>query len=83
MDHTEIIDRLGGIPVLAVALNKHRSRISDWRRNGVPPAAWAALVEVARQQGVNGVTFEVLASGKPTGDVPHLPRGRRRAEAVA
>jgi len=83
MDHTEIIDRLGGIPVVAVALRRHRSRVGDWRRNGIPPACWADVVEIAKARGVAGVSFEVLAAGKPTEAVPHLPRGRRARQTEA
>lgn len=83
MDHTEIIDGLGGIPVVAAALGKHRSRVGDWRRNGIPPSSWADIVGLAKARGVAGVSFEALANGKPTTVVPYLPRGRRPRQTEA
>ncbi|WP_408903882.1 carph-isopro domain-containing protein [Neoroseomonas eburnea] len=81
MDHTEIIARLGGIDAVARGVGRHRSRISDWRRHGIPPSAWVQVAALAARQGMLGVTLEVLAKGKPKQAVPPLPRGRRPATA--
>lgn len=56
-----VIDELGGTGKVASSLGLEDSTVSGWRTRGIPPARWPALVRLATERGVEGLTFEVLA----------------------
>ena len=58
-----IIDALGGTGQVAAALSLSDSTVSGWRvrPGGIPGPHWRSLVRIARERGVEGVTFETLA----------------------
>lgn len=79
MRHADIIAALGGIGPVTARLGRHRTRASTWRRTGIPIQYWLDIVEFAREQGIPGITMEVLRAGyRDDSPVPPLPRGRRR-----
>lgn len=59
-----VLDKLGGNTAVAAEIGVDDTTVSTWRRRGIPPGRWPALVELASRKG-NGcevVTFEALAS---------------------
>jgi hypothetical protein len=64
MEHAALIKRLGGPALLAFALGCHRTRVVRWRTVGIPPARFPAVVRVAAERGVSGVTLEALYAGR-------------------
>lgn len=60
-DWKSIIVALGGTGVVAEALEQWDSTVSGWQTRGVPATRWAALVALASERGVTGVTLEALA----------------------
>lgn len=57
----EIIAAFGGGAALTRALGyQHRSRISNWHRIGIPEPVWPVLVDLARERGLAGITYEAL-----------------------
>lgn len=65
MTVTDIIKAFGGRQVVSLLTGAQPANISMWRTNGVPAKYWPALVEKARERGVEGVTFPVLEATKP------------------
>ena len=64
MNHARLLAKLGTGAAIATALNRHPSTISVWRQRGIPPAAWGAIVRLARQHNIV-VTFEDLERNSP------------------
>lgn len=63
MDSSEaIIVALGGTGAVAGALVQSDSTVSSWRTRGIPAGHWAAVVAMAADRGVSGITLEVLAA---------------------
>ena len=63
-DWKSIIVALGGTGAVADALRQSDSTVSGWqspKRLGIPATHWAAIVQLAAERGVAGVTLEVLA----------------------
>jgi hypothetical protein len=58
----DIIDALGGTGKVAAALSVSDSTVSGWRERGIPAPHWAALVRLASERGVGGVSLENLAA---------------------
>lgn len=59
-EHATLIDQLGGGTVIAEALfggigerGRHRDTIYKWKRNGIPWRWRSAIVEIARERGVD------------------------------
>jgi hypothetical protein len=62
MDSSEtIIVALGGTGAVAAALGKSDSTVSSWRTRGIPAGHWAAVVALAAEREVSGITLEILA----------------------
>ena len=64
-DWKSIIVALGGTGAVADALKQSASTVSGWQspdRRGIPAAHWAAIVALASDRGLDGVTLEVLAA---------------------
>lgn len=57
-----VLDRLGGNSVLSTELGVDDSTVSTWRRRGIPPGRWPALVRLAADRGASEITFEALAA---------------------
>jgi len=63
-DWKSIIVACGGTGAVANALKQSDSTVSGWqtpKRRGIPAAHWSAIVALAAEKGVSGVTLEVLA----------------------
>lgn len=57
-----VVAALGGNAVLARALGKKPSFISECRRRGsIPGQYWSAIVKIAKRSGVQGITADLLA----------------------
>jgi hypothetical protein len=52
---------LGGTGAVAGALEQSDSTVSGWQTRGIPAPHWAALVALASELEVPGVTLEALA----------------------
>jgi hypothetical protein len=79
MDHSAIIDTLGGTSAVAKALGCNPGRASRWRSGGIPPARYPAVVKFARRLGFHEITLEVLYEGRAL----MLRRAARRARVAA
>ncbi|MFO1080828.1 MAG: hypothetical protein U1E23_09410 [Reyranellaceae bacterium] len=74
----DLIDKLGGPVVLAPVLGQTQDAVRKMRaRNRVAPMHWRALIDLAREQGVRGVTVERIAALAMT-----APSGRRDKRAA-
>lgn len=60
-DWKSIIVALGGTGAVAEALGQWDSTVSGWQTRGIPATRWSALVALASERGVAGVTLEALA----------------------
>jgi hypothetical protein len=56
MDAREIIKQLGGPTKVALRLGCKRSAVSNWPAAGIPSKFWDAVVELGRQDQLDGVT---------------------------
>jgi predicted RNA polymerase sigma factor len=61
MDTAAIIKALGGATKLALRLGCGRSAVSNWPRDGIPAKFWNAVVDVARADGVDGITLDSVS----------------------
>lgn len=69
---TEVISRLGGPAAVALILNAKVDTVRKMaERDSVPTEHWQALIDVARDKRVRGVTYAGLAKMKR----PRLKRG--------
>ena len=63
----EIIkDRFKGRRDVASITGATPNAVAQWYRIGIPPKYWPVLVDVARDRGVQDVTFDALAATKPS-----------------
>jgi DNA-binding transcriptional regulator YdaS (Cro superfamily) len=63
MDHSAIIDTLGGTSAFAKALGCNPGRVSRWRSGGIPPVRYPAVVKLAKRQAQAEITLEALYAG--------------------
>ena len=70
MDHSKLIDALGGTQEVAQALGCHPGHVSRYRIQGIYPPRFPVIVEMARKRGVPGVTYEALFAGMPGNQEP-------------
>lgn len=60
---SEIITECGGPSAFAIILGTTQQNVSQMRqRNFIPPRFWPATVKAAKEKGIEGVTFENLAT---------------------
>lgn len=64
MDHAALIKALGGPDFVASKLGCHRTRVVRWRTQGIPPARFQAVLELAREVGVRRVSLKSLYAGR-------------------
>jgi hypothetical protein len=64
MDHSTIIDQLGGTYAVAHAVGCNPSNVSRWRKVGIPAERFPIIVKLAARSGYREVTFEVLHAGR-------------------
>jgi hypothetical protein len=64
MRHQLVIATLGGPRHLAAALGAHRTRVSHWQREGIPPRRFAEIVRLAGRLGRPEITLEALFRGR-------------------
>lgn len=56
------LELLGGPLPVSGRLNRKYTTVSSWAaRQSIPPEVWRDLVELAREGGVEGITYESLA----------------------
>jgi len=73
MDHCQVINALGGYRVLSRTLQVDAAAVWRWQKRGIPSTRWLRLVEIAKEQGVAGVTLEILARGQPASPAAQPP----------
>jgi hypothetical protein len=57
---TDIIEALGGEVKVAEDLGfKYRSRVANWRHNGIPRTLWPEILDLAKHNGVE-LSLETL-----------------------
>jgi len=57
---TAIIDALGGDAKLAADLGfQYRSRVANWRHNGIPRSVWPEVLDLAQARGID-LSWETL-----------------------
>lgn len=61
MSVAKLIEDLGGTTAVAKAIGADAPVVSNWLTRGIPPKRWPALVDLAKKNRVQGVTFERLA----------------------
>jgi hypothetical protein len=64
MDHAALIEALGGPAFVAAALGCDRTRAVRWRTDGIPPARFPGIIELARLKKIPGVTIASLKAGR-------------------
>lgn len=90
MEHADLIKTLGGPDRVADAIGCHRTRVVRWRTQGIPASRFPALIELAAQRNVRGLTFDALFAGREemlrrsaTGARPGRPTPDWHAKAAA
>jgi hypothetical protein len=79
MDHSALIDSLGGTFAVAKSLGCDPGRVSRWRKGGIPPARFPAVVKLAARYGLRDVTLDALFAGR----LALVRRAARRARVAA
>ena len=64
MNHRKLITTLGGPSAVARALGRNQSNVSRWQRDGIPPAAYPAILKLAQRLGIE-LNLEGLAGANP------------------
>jgi hypothetical protein len=64
MDTAAIIDRLGGTAQAARICGVTPAAVTLWKRTGIPPGHWAAIVAHAKATEIDGVTFDSVQSAR-------------------
>lgn len=80
MEHADLIKTLGGPDRVAAALGCHRTVVVRWRTKGIPPNRFPAIVSLAAQANVRGVTLEALYAGRALTQKAEPRRGRAQTE---
>lgn len=81
---TEVIARLGGPEAVAPIIGAKADTVRKMsERDSVPPEYWPALIDVARDKRVRGITLAKLAKMKRPRKVrsPSDPKAKRRQAA--
>jgi hypothetical protein len=64
MDTAAIIDRLGGTKETAEICGVTPAAVTLWKRTGIPPVHWSAVVSHARAKDIDGVTFDAVQAAR-------------------
>lgn len=57
----DIIDAFGGGGILCADLGyRHPSRISNWKKTGIPRSVWPDLLDLGRKRRVRGLNLDAL-----------------------
>lgn len=57
------IELLGGYRAVAEGVTKPHTTVSSWAsRQSIPVDAWPKLIELARERGIDGFTYEALVA---------------------
>ncbi len=63
MQHSEIIDRLGGYRFVAAQLKKNRMTVASWKsRSSIPVDDWSGIIWIAKKHKLP-ITLEDLHNG--------------------
>lgn len=65
MRHDRIIDLFGGNAALAKLVGRSDSAVCRWRDNGIPPALWPLILDLADAYDHAEVTIDELRAGLP------------------
>lgn len=66
MKIAEIIALLGSRRQVANDLAVDHTRVWRWEREGIPPQRWVAVSNLAKSQGHNHITLDVIAAAERT-----------------
>jgi hypothetical protein len=69
MDTAAIIDRLGGTKETAEICGVTPAAVTLWKRAGIPPSHWRAIVRYAETQAIAGVTFDAIQDARKAAKV--------------
>ena len=72
---------LAAIPRFPRSVGRSNSAISRWRINGIPPAYWPLMLDLADARGLDDITIEELRAGLPRDSRYRV--GKRLARPVA
>lgn len=64
MDTRAIIDRLGGTKKTAEICGVTAPAVVLWRRTGIPPPHWVAIVAYAKAHEIDGITFDAVQAAR-------------------
>jgi hypothetical protein len=81
MRHDRIIDLFGGNTALSELVGRSDSAISRWRLNGIPPAFWPLILDLAAVRDLDEITIDELRAGLPAGSRYRV--GKQPARSVA
>jgi hypothetical protein len=76
----QIVEMLGGVPVVVTALGVRATAISNWHTLGFPKSKWPDLLDLAISRGI-ALTMSDLRAASEQARVsksPYTPLGRRR-----
>lgn len=69
MDTAAIIDRLGGVKKTATICGVTAAAVTLWKQGGIPPVHWQAVVNHAKAEDIDGVTFDAVQSARQAAKV--------------
>lgn len=81
MRHDRIIDLFGGNTALGKLVGRSDSAISRWRDNGIPPAFWPLILDLADAHALPEVSIDELRAGLPKDS--RYRAGKRLARSMA
>lgn len=66
MNVSQIIEKLGGHSEATELLGVSRALLYRWEAEGIPGKRWKQIARVAKMKGIDGLTYETLATAAPT-----------------
>ena len=64
LTHRTLLEQIGTNSEIGVALWVDHTRVSHWRRTGIPAEHWVGIAMLARQHGID-ITAEQVAQAAP------------------
>lgn len=59
MDHTTIIERLGGYRYVAERVERDPTTVFRWQTTGIPAEHWPAILRLARRRGLRLTLWQI------------------------
>ena len=64
MDTEAIIDRLGGTKQTSLICGVTQPAVALWKKTGIPPAHWRAIVDYAEANRIPGVSYDTVQAAR-------------------